>query len=74
MAVLTGADIWGPDGEEDMKRQLVALEEARINVERAVQAGLDMGTQLQELDAAKAKLTGLVRVYYPNMAIPAVAR
>lgn len=74
MAILTGNDIWGPQGAEDLKRQMVAIEESRVNVERATRAGMDMGRQMEELNLAKERLMGLIREYYPNMQIPAVPR
>ena len=74
MAILTGQDIWGPDGEQRLVNDLVQVEEAKVNVERATRAGLDMGRQSEELDAAGQKLRALIREYYPNAVIPAVTR
>lgn len=74
MTILTGQDIWGPEGEQRLVNDLVQMEEAKVNVERAKRAGLDMGRQSEELEAASEKLRSLIREYYPNAVIPAVTR
>ena len=71
MARATAEDIFGPNGREDMRQNLMNVRDALADLKQAEQAGIDVSAQRAQLEEAAAQLRRIKDVYYPDLSIPA---
>lgn len=70
MAQLTAEQIFGPDGREKMRTDLMRIADNRADLEKAARAGLDVTTMMAELETAETRLKAIQREYYPDLSVP----